>query len=125
MRSVCRAIFAVSLFVWFVSIAVAQSTYSFTPGDLGTLGGTYSDGRGVNNSGQVTGCSTTSAGASHAYVWSPPAGPMIDLDTLPGGTYSCGVAINDSGQVTGYSDVNGSGGNAHAFLYTPANGMVD
>ena len=37
--------------------------------DLGTLGGTYSEGTNINASGQVTGSSLTAAGAQHAFRW--------------------------------------------------------
>jgi probable HAF family extracellular repeat protein len=47
---------------------------------------------------------------------------ITDLGTSPGGVYSVGTAINASGQVTGYSDTGGS--IYHAFLYSPATGMV-
>ena len=72
--------------------------------DLGTLGGTDSDGYGINDSGQVTGYShTTGDAAYHAFLYD---GTMHDLGTL-GGTYSYGFGINDSGQVTGESDTTG------------------
>ena len=48
---------------------------------------------------------------------------MTDLGTL-GGTSSFGEGINASGQVTGDSNTTGNAA-LHAFLYTPANGMVD
>ena len=82
--------------------------------DLGTLGGTHSDGHGINASGQVTGYSrTTGDAAYHAFLYD---GTMHDLGTL-GGTDSYGLGINDSGQVTGYSHTTGDA-TYHAFLYT-------
>jgi len=50
--------------------------------DLGTLGGSLSWGWAVNNSGQVTGSSHTSAGVEHAFFWSN--GTMTDIDPLGG-----------------------------------------
>ena len=81
--------------------------------DLGTLGGTYSYGYGINASGQVTGEANTAGGASHAFL--DTGGVMTDLGTL-GGNLSYGAGINASGQVTGEADT--AGGAQHAFLDT-------
>ena len=77
---------------------------------LGTLGGSDSSGNGINNSGQITGESSTINNSTHAFVYS--AGQMSDVGTLEEDDYSSGSSINDAGQVTG------SGSN-HAFLATP------
>ncbi len=105
--------------------------------DLGTLGGTYTYGIGINARGQVSGYSYTSGDpfvgdSFHAFLWTPTTsngvnGTMQDLGTL-GGSSSNGFGINDSGQVSGYS---GAGdGLQHAFLWTPttpngANGIMN
>jgi probable HAF family extracellular repeat protein len=89
----------------------AEILYTVT--DLGTLGGTYAFGTGINNAGQVTGTSNTSGNTNHAFLYSD--GQMIDLGTL-GGSYSFGNGINNAGQVTGVSGT--STGNDHAFLYS-------
>lgn len=68
--------------------------------DLGTLGGTTSDGNAINNSGQVTGWAQTTDGSHYAFVTNS-SGSMISLGSLPG-DYSEGNGINDSGQVTGF-----------------------
>jgi probable HAF family extracellular repeat protein len=100
----------------------ADILYSVT--DLGTLGGDYSIGLGLNNAGQVTGWSNASAPAYvvHAFLYSN--GQMTDLGTL-GGSQSFGSGINNAGQVTGYaalplsmpSDPYAVSVN-HAFLYS-------
>jgi probable HAF family extracellular repeat protein len=101
-----------------VSAGLAQT---YTVVDLGTLGGSNSEGRAVNSSGQVTGLAYTAGNAVHAFLYSQ--GQMTDLGTL-GGSYSEGDGINAAGEVTGYSLMMGDN-DLHAFLYTPARGMVD
>ena len=80
--------------------------------DLGTLGGTFSEGVAINDSGQVTGSSVTADGEFHAFLWDGTR--MQDLGTL-GGTHSDGTAINASGQVTGTPST--ADGALHAFLW--------
>jgi probable HAF family extracellular repeat protein len=90
--------------------------------DLGTLGGTSSQGTGINDSGQLTGYSDLPDDAqSHAILWNPTAvnsdsGEMHDLGTL-GGTMSFGWDINSGGVVTGEADTNAQ---THAFLWKPS-----
>jgi len=91
---------------------LADTLYSVK--DLGTLGGDFSRGSGINNAGQVTGQSAASSiGDIHAFLYSN--GQMKDLGTLGGGL-SQGNGINNAGQVTGYSST--STGFTHAFLYS-------
>src|SRR6266550_3898088 len=94
--------------------------------DLGTLaGGSGSAASGVNDRGQVVGCSYTSfcdPANGTAFLWTPDVpngttGSMIELGTLPGGSGSEASGINNGGQVVGASaDADGT---AHAFLWTP------
>jgi len=93
-----------------VAAANAQSKYTIT--DLGTLGGTYSAGYGVSQSGQVTGEGSLLNGSSHTFLYN--GSEMIDAGTL-GGSYSMGLSVNTSGQVAGRA--NTSNGSSHAFLY--------
>jgi probable HAF family extracellular repeat protein len=87
---------------------------SGTATDLGTLGGLYSEGFGLNNFGQATGFSSVSGyDPKHAFLYTD--GTMVDLGTL-GGTSSRGIAVNDNGQVVGDSDIVGDV-SRHAFLY--------
>src|SRR6184192_1267411 len=74
-----------------------------TMADLGSLGSMGpSDGRGINNRGQVVG-GTIDANNSHyhAFLWEN--GTMRDLGTLPGYDYSIALGINNAGRVVGYS----------------------
>ena len=98
--------------------ALAAPAYTIT--DLGTLGGDFSRGYGINASGQVTGSSITASGAEHAFLWDPVIG-MFDLNDLiaPGLGWSIlweGKAINDAGQITGNGFIDFQG---HPFLLTP------
>jgi probable HAF family extracellular repeat protein len=78
-----------------------------------SLGGTNTDARAINGSGQVVGWSQTAGGNYHAFVYS--SGSSTDLGTL-GGSGSFAHGINDSGQVAGYSDLNPFA--AHAFRHS-------
>jgi probable HAF family extracellular repeat protein len=88
--------------------------------DLGTLGGSFSFGLGINDSGEITGGSPpTGDFPPHAFLYSN--GHMTDLGTL-GGSFisSVGEGINNSGQITGFSDTADDTLllAAHAFLYS-------
>jgi probable HAF family extracellular repeat protein len=123
-RSVVRTILLLALVTYTgVRDAAAAAPPAYHVTDLGTLGGTFSQGQDINASGQVTGESYTTRDATyHAFLWTPTtpngaSGALHDLGTL-GGSYSVGYGINASGQVTGGSDTTGDTPD-HAFLWTP------
>jgi probable HAF family extracellular repeat protein len=107
-------------FLWKPSTPNGTSGTMF---NLGSLGGTESNGGAINASGQVSGSSLTTADAAyHAFLWKPTtpngtSGAMHDLGTL-GGTESFGGTINTSGQVAGFSYPTGNTA-YHAYLWTP------
>jgi probable HAF family extracellular repeat protein len=69
--------------------------------DLGTLGGTCSIDRALNNRGQVAGFSGLAGDQNaHPFLWGH--GTMIDLGTL-GGSSGFVFAMNDAGDVAGNS----------------------
>ena len=85
-----------------------------------------SEALGINDNGQVVGASTTSSGATNAYIYRN--GSIQDIGTLSGTIvnncsnaatpcFSVAVGINNSGQVTGQSGES-SAGIAYAFLYS-------
>ena len=47
--------------------------------DIGTLGGTYSQGTSINNRGEIAGISTVANGATHLFLYAQ--GHMHDLGT--------------------------------------------
>jgi probable HAF family extracellular repeat protein len=78
----------------------------YTLTDLGTLGGTFSQGFGVNDKGWVVGFSTTEGDVGlHAFLWRD--GVMTDLGTLGGSDplpYSLALSINNRGEIVGFSE---------------------
>jgi probable HAF family extracellular repeat protein len=98
-------------------------SFSWTPSggivNLGTLGGTDTVARAVNENGQVVGFGeTTRNTGTHAFSWTA-AGGMVDLGA-PAGTGSFAADVSDSGQVVGYL----SNGIPFAFSWTANGGMV-
>ena len=91
---------------------------STMPIDLGTLGGSWSQATGINDSNQVVGVSQNTSGVNHAFLFNiDKAGTVlnrIDLGELAGG-YSTAKAINNAGVVVGTSD-------NRAFIWS--NGMM-
>lgn len=93
-------------------------------------GDTVSAATAVNDRGQVVGISgicDNAVGrfsAAHAVLWDD--GLAVELGDLGGEAWNTPMAINGRGDVVGFANVSGGGGfNAHAFLWTEADGMQD
>jgi len=106
-----QTLIAVALYVG-VGVRVAHAA----PGDifnLGTLGGTHSNGHAINDAGQVAGASSKlgdAAGHAFRYSGTPGSGgAMVDLGTL-GGVLSEAFGINDAGFVVGYAERSAAAG---------------
>ena len=92
--------------------------------DLGTLGGTASEGAAINASGQVTGFFTMADGSGGAFLWD--GNTMRDLNALidpadplrPFVTLLSGLAINDLGQILAAGTSSRNRG-VRAYLLTP------
>ena len=102
--------------------AYAAMLYDGTWTNLGTLGGTESQGYGVNDSAQVVGYSTIVDGLTRGFLWNPggtdgvPGNPqMKSIDTL-GGPSSKAFAVNNNGQATGYAETDQN--DYRAFCYS-------
>ncbi len=93
--------------------------------DLGSLGGSFSQARAVNDSGEITGVAdVTGNSAYHTALWTNAASGAVDLGTL-GGTSSQAYGINSSGQVVGTANLTGDTV-AHAALWTNVtSGAID
>ena len=95
--------------------------------DLGTLGGTSSTARDINDQRQVVGMSTYEPGVGtsgydhqHAFLWED--GVTTFLGTL-GGEYSIANAINDSGQIVGMAAIDDDSPRSyHAAIWN--NGVI-
>ncbi|MDH5287357.1 MAG: hypothetical protein OEX23_12095 [Betaproteobacteria bacterium] len=71
--------------------------------DLGTLGGSNSAARAINDAGQVVGEADTASHPSQAFLYA--RGTMIDLaDRSFFSTNSSAIAINNSGQIAGFQN---------------------
>lgn len=105
---------SIALATIFASSAFAEVAVT----SLGTLGGSFSTGTGLSESGLATGYSRlTDAVNSHAFRYS--GGPLQDLGTGTG-TFSIGEGINDSGLVVGYS----SSGTQNRAVVSSGNSLV-
>ena len=80
--------------------------------DIGTLGGTYSEGTTINNLGEIAGISTVANGATHLFLYTQ--GHMHDLGTAAGQTFAS-AALNDRGEIL--ASTAGSGGVGASYLY--------
>lgn len=74
--------------------------------DIGTLGGTYSEGTGINDSNEIAGVSSvTGSNLNHLFLYAK--GHMSDLGTVAGQSFF-NAEINNRGEIVG-SAVNSTG----------------
>jgi probable HAF family extracellular repeat protein len=101
-----------------IGLELFAVSYKMT--DLGTLGGSWSEGHAINELGHVVGRSQTASGETHAFLWTPENG-MRDLGTLglgPGEAYEA-HDVNDDDLVVGYE----VGVGIRGFKWTVTGGM--
>ena len=108
--STLRRIAAITVFVTLVvSALLAQEQQhenkirrNYSVKGLGTLGGTFAIGQGVNNNGWVVGLANLDGDQNHhAFLWV--SGIKIDLGTF-GGPNSAASQVNSRGQVVGNAE---------------------
>jgi len=107
--------FVTVLLVFILSMSVnlpATRAAGINPIDLGTLGGNWSTGVKISETGILIGYSATATNETHGFLWSE--GMMVDLGTL-GGSFSQPLDINNGSQIVGVSLT--SEGHEHAFLW--------
>ena len=113
-KSIVRCSALLAALLPLASAATAQAsppTIAYTVADLGTLGGQYGRGTGLNNAGQVVGAYYSPSDAQYVTVLTGAAG------TAPFkvfGVGSTGRVTNSSGQVAG--QILTTAGSSHAFL---------
>ena len=101
----------------FAALAIAQPAPHYTVTDLGTLGGTYSYGYGINKWGWVGGgaatVSQTGGVAQTAFLWH--GGHMTNLGTLGGPSSEVGGGPNLFGELTIISETSMTDPNGEDF----------
>lgn len=87
---------------------------------LSTLGGSYAESQGINDSDMVVGWSHNGSGKRRAFRWTS-GGGMVDLGTVSGRTDSEALSVNSSSEIVGTVMNFGSPPSTRlAFLYLPA-----
>lgn len=97
----------------------APGASTYTPVDIGTLGGAAAEAWQINAGGQIVGNSTASDGTRHAFLWTPAApngttGTMADLGA------GAASGVSDNGIVTG-----NDASNTRAWVWTAVSGTSD
>ena len=89
--------------------------------ELGSLGGMYSDAKGINDNGEIVGSARNKNGTWNAFIYERARGMRV-LPTL-GGPSSYGMALNQDGFAAGFADTDN--GDWHAFLYNGGEQLKD
>jgi len=93
------------VFALICSMGMTAEALQYRIEALGTLGGSFSRARSINNNGQIVGESYTSGGVEHGFSWQ--SGAISDLGTS-GGIRSRAMDLNSQGHAVGWSN-NASG----------------
>ena len=99
-----------------------QATRVYLVEDIGTLGGSYTEGFAINDNGDIAGYDQTPSGDFHAFRYTSATG-IQDLGGAAFGPFSQAFGINNAGDVVGaFFDANFNG---HGFLAPAGQGMQD
>ncbi len=121
MRMTAQATLIALSFAVLPVLAEAADAPRYTITDLGTLGGTTSYARSLNNVGQIVGWAETSAGSQQAFIWQN--GQMRPLHPIAGATAGDAWSINDNGTVVGTN--NGwTANDYHAVVWQSGNDVA-
>ena len=102
--------------VYLVLSAPAAAQTSYTVTDLGTLGGTFGVGFGINNEGWIDGAANLPGDTKgHAFLWLH--GLKIDLGTLGGPTSEAFLGPNERGRVVGRAETSTPDPNNKDFCF--------
>jgi probable HAF family extracellular repeat protein len=105
-----------------MTVTLAGDSATFTPTDLGTLGGDTSYPLALSDTGIAVGYSNLGTPTiSRAFRWTQRDG-MTNLGTL-GGTQSIATGVSESGVIAGASET--AAGSQHAFVWTEKAGLQD
>ena len=121
-----RQILVSAVVIAFLWPASTQAEIVYKLVDLGTLGGSTSWARCINNAGQIVGEAMQSQGGVYAATLfdSTGAGNNIDLGTL-GGRDSWATSISDAGQIVGRAEDSHQWARATLFDPTGAGNNLD
>ena len=97
-------------------------THHYTATPLGTLGGTLTTARGINDAGQVIGSSSLPGTPVTSHAFQSAGASLTDLTPSQAQTVSQAFGENAAGQVAGEFQM--GQGTTHAFLYS-GNSLVD
>jgi probable HAF family extracellular repeat protein len=102
----------------------ARCLLSYTITDLGTLGGSLSEGYAINGSGQVAGFSQAADSTLNGFLGQD-GQAMIDLAPYPGGgSNSKAFALNDAGVAVGWSDNDPDANHQQATIWSGTVGQA-
>lgn len=103
------------------TVVASAAAARLQPRSLGTLGGTFSQGLGINGRSEVAGIADLPSGELRGFVWRSGAG-MQTIGTL-GGANSVANGLNDRSEIVGESELRPGSDASRAFIWSETGGM--